>query len=1142
MKRIGRQLTLMCLLMLALCISAGAAESGFDRLDFIPRQGFTTEIVDVYGTVHTYNGVLKVTTLEEHDCAGEIASYAILFQGEELLSAQLHDVHAVPAGQNAGSAQPANGYYSVTFDIDDGSKEVFMTGLTPENQQKVQNAMITAVLTGTAFSLDDLAFIDAEKQYQIKDDTGLDSDQEMCWAAASSNILHYTGWGKQAGFGSADYLLEQFTACFTDGGSRTEYGLEWFFNGYNPVQTWKFWPHVDTPVGSRFEYGKFAGYFPDYCAQDVIELVSVADTPWNIERVMAALQDSCGVGIGLGQHDDSGYRSGGHAVTLWGYVKERGSDPATDKSAYYALIIADSDNDVTWGSNRRGAPNTLQVEPLKPVNLSDMDFWQLSDYGDGSWYLEEFTILQPYSEDIPMDNGTGNVFAQPDVALTMMKTGISGIQADIFAKDQTIEFMPYITVRGDAAYSDPLTLTLTVQNSSGETVWNDTFDIAGEYAVGTERYFLLSLDAKTLSMPGTYTVTAEISDMTGDSYLNNNTASATFTVNDILAADGTLTLSSAVIEKQNGSGLSGLLTLEYSGELPVAFEPRQYQVSISYDENHKEWETVYAGRNLPKTITIPKLVPGMVGNTQVRLFVQGTGASGYSGFLTQGYEATVEKYYALLVNSEIHKLKVQQGGTSFLNDGELQFEVLDYSTAAMEYQYWMQVSAWSEETDEVILWSGYSDLAESGGPYKFSELNGLAELPAGEYVLYAGLYYEPIADGFYQSYTYECLGTLTVLPNEFSLSCGEPEVGAAEVQIPYTIQMPNSSAYSVIMYFHTNPDVFTLEDWRKYCGSYQYNFDSCEGEQVSWFVMPVESETTYYYHMAIVQDGEEKVLTEEIGTFTTESCETIDAEEEDTFALERGEQAVYVLTAPAEGIYTVSVKGPKGSLSVRYAEAFDQNEISFHGMPESMQVYLAEGQKAYLKVTAEMGGSFTLSTKAAGIGPETLLHPEGSIMEMKSGDSAYFRSYGAMEESGTVTVTVSGADGYIRYYDSDQGGMVDLPFTLDGVSVVFPVAQDAPASFRIYAYQGGTYTVSYSSDVILCEKTAEGVRLLATEDSNAKVLVAACYSGDGRLLEAYTAEAGHSLLLQEKAGAELFFFRLDDKYRPVAEVENVILK
>ena len=1139
MKRIGKQLTLICLLILALCVSARAAESNFDRLDFIPRQGFTTEIVDVYGTVHTYNGVLKVTSLEEHDCAGEIASYAILFQGEELLTSQLHDIHAVPEGQNAGSAQPANGYYSVTFYIDDGSKEVFMTGLTPENQQKVQNANIAAVLNGTEVSLGDLAFIDAEKQYDIMDefDQFLDSDQELCWAAASSNILHYTGWGKQAGFGSADYLLDQFAACFTDGGSRTEYGLEWFFNGYSPAEFIAGWPKVNA-VG-RFAYGEFAGFFPEYCTQDVIELVDVAGMPWNIDRVMVALREGCGVAIGLGQHYDNGYRAGGHAVTLWGYVKDRDSDPVTDKSAYCALIIADSDNDVTWGSNRRGAPNTLQVEPLEPVSLADMDTWCLSDYHNRNWYLENFTILKSYSADIPIDNGTKNVFDQPDIALTMMETGISGMLSDAFAKDQAIEFLPYLTVRGDVAYSGPLTLTLTLANSSDEIVWNDIFDISDVYAAGSDRYFALDFDAATLLTPGTYTVTAEISDMTEDSYLNNNSASATFTVNDLRSDDDTLELSSAVIEKKNGSGLSGILTLEYSGELQ--FVPQQYYVSISYDAGHEEWEDVYVGKERPETITIPNLVPGMVGNTRVRLFVQGLGDSGYSGYLPE-YEASVEDYYALQVESEIHELKIYQGGTSFLDGCELKFDVLDCGSIPLEKKYRMHLVAFTEEEGEVILLDDFFTPSRSGAPYAFSELEDMAALPAGEYYLYADLYYEPILDHYYQSYTLGWLGTLTVLPNDYSLRCGEPEVGAVEVQIPYTMQIPNSNAYRLIVYYHTDREIFALEDWRNYCGWYRYDFDNYEGEQSSWFVMPVEPDTTYYYHMAIVQDEAEKALTEEIGTFTTEICKTIGAEEELTFALESGEKDAYALTAPADGIYTVSVKGPMGSLSVRYAEAFDQNEISFHGMPESVQVDLAKGQKVYLEVTAEMGGSFNLSTKAAGIGIETLLHPEGSAMEMKSGDSAYFRTYRAMEKSGTVTVTVSGADGYIRYYDRAQGRMVDLPFTLDGVSVMLPVTPDTPASFRIYAHQGGAYTVSYSSDVTLCEKTSEGVRLLATEDSNAKVLVAACYSGDGRLLRTYTAKAGDSLLLQEKAGAELVFFRLDDEYCPVAEVETVTLK
>lgn len=496
MKRIGRKLAMICLVMLALCVSAGAVGSAFDRLDFIRREGFTTEIVDVYGEVYTYDGVLNVSTLEEHDCVEEVASYAILFEGEEVLTAQLHDIYAVPEGQSAGAAAATNGYYSVTFYIGDSNeKEVFMTGLTPENQKKVQDANIAAVLNGTAVSLDDLAFIDAEKQYVIRDEDGyyMDSDQDLCWAAAASNVLHYTGWGKAAGFGSADYLLEHFAACFEDGGSRAEYGLDWFFNGYYRAQSWDVWPKVNAT--GRLAYGTFPGYFPQYCAGDLIELVNVTDRPWNIERAMTALREGCGVSIGLGWYYDDGYRNGGHAITLWGYVKDISKNPVTDKEAYCALIISDSDNNITGGSDRRGAPDTLQVEPIGSASLADMDTWCFYDYGWGDGYLEDFTILKPWSGDIPKDGNAEteeapSVFSPWDIAITKVETGVSGMPADVFAENQTIQLVPYITVRGDTGYTGPLALTLTVTNSAETPVWESTEQIEEEtYAVGGDPVF-----------------------------------------------------------------------------------------------------------------------------------------------------------------------------------------------------------------------------------------------------------------------------------------------------------------------------------------------------------------------------------------------------------------------------------------------------------------------------------------------------------------------------------------------------------------------------------------------------------------------------------------------------------------------------
>ena len=92
-----------------------------------------------------------------------------------------------------------------------------------------------------------------------------DTDEYLCWAAATSNVLHYTGWGQQAGFGSTDYLLDLFTTSFNDDAGNTFSAVMWFFSGYNPSQNEDSGACVDD--GS---YGVFLGCLPQYPAETIL--------------------------------------------------------------------------------------------------------------------------------------------------------------------------------------------------------------------------------------------------------------------------------------------------------------------------------------------------------------------------------------------------------------------------------------------------------------------------------------------------------------------------------------------------------------------------------------------------------------------------------------------------------------------------------------------------------------------------------------------------------------------------------------------------------------------------------------------------------------------------------------------------------
>ena len=70
----------------------------------------------------------------------------------------------------------------------------------------------------------------------------------MCWAAAASNILVWTGWGDIYST-DEDNIFGYFQDHWTDSGALMEFGWDWWFDGTNPSQGWSGWSQVDDPGG-----------------------------------------------------------------------------------------------------------------------------------------------------------------------------------------------------------------------------------------------------------------------------------------------------------------------------------------------------------------------------------------------------------------------------------------------------------------------------------------------------------------------------------------------------------------------------------------------------------------------------------------------------------------------------------------------------------------------------------------------------------------------------------------------------------------------------------------------------------------------------------------------------------------------------
>jgi hypothetical protein len=86
-------------------------------------------------------------------------------------------------------------------------------------------------------------------------------DDLMCWAAAASNILAWSGWGLVEGMATADAMFAYFQDHWTDQTGIMQAGWDWWFDGTNPTQGWSGWSQVDVPGGGFHLSESLYGYF-----------------------------------------------------------------------------------------------------------------------------------------------------------------------------------------------------------------------------------------------------------------------------------------------------------------------------------------------------------------------------------------------------------------------------------------------------------------------------------------------------------------------------------------------------------------------------------------------------------------------------------------------------------------------------------------------------------------------------------------------------------------------------------------------------------------------------------------------------------------------------------------------------------------
>lgn len=513
-------------MMFCMTATGASAQVVGESLSFEPVSGAQTVVTEQGGALKTYDGVPDAAQWQNTAAVNRVSGYEVRCDGDALLTVELHNIKNTD-GVGA-QAQPMNAYFAVEFALDD-HQTAFVTGLTSDNVQTLQDAMIQAHQSSTPFTLTDAGFIDAEQSGK----SGV--DKHLSWAAASSNLLTYTGWAAYAGFNNEDEVFSAFASAFEDKISVFGGGLPWYFNGID------LWDDVYADYVAKAKSGT-GGYASAY---NVMELgsndtLSYTDV-YGWKRVTKALRDGKGVSLTLydaaAMYDDSlDFR----AVTCWGYVTDDRFDEF-NIAHYKTLILSDSASDLTGSKSRSSAPNRMtaaDVQLVKDEEFEEIDAYDVILTGYEKYRLYDAITLDPYSADLPYetsalatrDLNTTADFTPDELEIKQPLSFDFDYEPDtMFPSDQPLTVSAELFNCSLKEHTGDVSAKVVVKNQAGRAVFNRTVSC---YLDGTYEYLPEVEIGKLPAGKYTAEVTANPSKTIREAYYYNNTRTLNFEVRD----------------------------------------------------------------------------------------------------------------------------------------------------------------------------------------------------------------------------------------------------------------------------------------------------------------------------------------------------------------------------------------------------------------------------------------------------------------------------------------------------------------------------------------------------------------------------------------------------------------------------------
>ncbi len=986
-RRFVRGLLLAALLVL-LCTQVFAAQETLAALRLDPEPGFTTRMEDTDGNTLTRSGVLNPDGLANSVRSAKIASYSIYYNGRLLMTVTPVGFSEPDAAVMSGGAPTCTGFYKTTFSIDD-TREIFLTGLTESTLEQVQTELTASALEDRYFSLTNVDFIDAEKEFTDVAEGEIASDANLCWAAASSNMLRFSGWGSEAGFRTEDDLFESFISAFTDAGGSYTYGLDWFFNGYYAMQGNDGWAQLRAP-------GESGKYLSEYPADSLYQTYEISNHIDNLRPVLDALERDCAVGISIGNYLSS-FRIGGHAITLWGYLHDTSASPYS-KEAYPAIFISDSDSDKYDGALRRQAPNRLRVMMMDGMfDGFGADSWELDYPSTFPWRLESFTVLEPYRAELEQDaSGTHNKNTSADFSVQDLYVRASTFD-DLELGIDTIPANQSFKIGGIALNNSAVNLSsarlqiVTTITQNGQTVWEKTSQCAVS-RFSANAYVKISETCNSLAA-GSYEAAIRVTASgISEAYLLNNTRSISFTVSAAAPDASNASVSVSIPEFDGRTGGYGTLRFGGVDSLYPAGTELTWSVYEKYDSVlYDDWVLAYQGYQQPESVRYE----GMTTAVRTLVVLRPVDPSLACVTLDAGSQKLLyHRVYTLAADDNTGICSAIAYGQNTLAAGEqFSFYISNFTTCTPSITVTPVVYAIrSSDNLRIDLWRGeamrmaYGESTENA-PCRVASWS--AELLPGQYTIYGEAVYE------YGSKTVK-LSTLQVNADKPWCSVMQTFRGDGRCAVILACSGPEGSLPFGVEY---------RKDGQEEANRVSSNLYLNKG-YITSFCISFESDASAKYSFRAFCEADDGTIYTDWYECPAPAAQLLTLDTQKTGST--GE-TVWEFFAPEDGVYVLSLK------STALAEVYETSRTYRSGVlsddPMARNFYLKKGESTLIRIQTE--GSYTIGFTTI---PELELGQTTSCL-YKTGDSERCFRFTAPAD-GVYLFTAAG-ESYAAVYISD---------------------------------------------------------------------------------------------------------------------------